>query len=202
VGKNNCTFVDNTPPKLSCPQSYVIELVDRQDSYAVNFNETRRRINATDDSGDVHVSFIPDKATIAIGTFENVTVVATDKSGNKATCHFQVSVQATPCVDWELKPPVNGALNCLPGDRGLQCIATCNPGYRFTDGEPVKTFSCDAKTPWTPTSVVPDCVSESKTQIYVSEKSVTNSKHLKFRLVTFPGSANLTTSPQSITFRQ
>lgn len=89
-------------------------------------------------------------------------MIATDKAGNKATCHFQVSVQATPCVDWELKPPVNGALNCLPGDKGLQCIATCNPGYRFTDGDPVKTFSCDSKIPWTPTSVVPDCVSESK----------------------------------------
>lgn len=31
---------------------------------------------------------------------------------------------------------------------------------RFTDGEPVKTFSCEYKSPWTPTSVVPDCVSE------------------------------------------
>lgn len=73
-----------------------------------------------------------------------------------------MSVQATPCVDWELKPPVNGAINCLPGDKGLQCIATCNPGYRFTDGEPVKTFSCDNRKPWSPTGVVPDCVSESK----------------------------------------
>lgn len=154
--------LDDTPPQLSCPQSYVIELVDRQDSYSVNFNETRKRVNATDTSGDVHLSFIPEKATISIGAFENVTVVATDKYGNKASCHFQVSVQATPCVDWELKPPNNGALNCLPGDKGLQCIATCNPGYRFTDGEPVKTFACDAKTPWTPTSVVPDCVSESR----------------------------------------
>lgn len=87
----NITVPDNTPPQLSCPQSYVIELVDKQDSYAVNFNETRRRLNATDASGEVHIQFIPDKATIPIGTFENVTVVATDKYGNKATCHFQVS---------------------------------------------------------------------------------------------------------------
>lgn len=155
-------FVDHTPPQLSCPQSYVIELVDRQDSYAINFNETRRRLNATDASGEVHITFIPDKATISIGDFQNVTVIANDKYGNKASCYFQVSVQATPCVDWELKPPVNGALNCLPGDKGLQCIGTCNPGYRFTDGDPVKTFSCETNSPWKPSSVIPDCVSESK----------------------------------------
>jgi hypothetical protein len=75
---------------LSCPQSYVIELVDRQDSYVVNFNETRRRVNASDESGPVMVTFVPDKATIPIGGFENVTVIAADKYGNKATCHFQV----------------------------------------------------------------------------------------------------------------
>lgn len=78
---------------LSCPQSYVIELVDRQDSYSVNFNETRNRVNATDSSGEVHVQFIPDKATIAIGTFENVSVIATDKYENKASCYFQVRVR-------------------------------------------------------------------------------------------------------------
>ncbi|XP_063243609.1 sushi, von Willebrand factor type A, EGF and pentraxin domain-containing protein 1 isoform X2 [Bacillus rossius redtenbacheri] len=160
----NITVPDDTPPLLSCPQSYVIELVDRQESYVVNFNDTRRRVNTSDASGDVRVAFIPERATIPIGGFENVTVVATDKFGNQASCHFQVAVQATPCVDWELSPPANGALNCLPGDKGLQCIATCNPGYRFTDGEPVKTFSCEEKSPWTPTSVVPDCVSENTQQ--------------------------------------
>nr|XP_022919679.1 sushi, von Willebrand factor type A, EGF and pentraxin domain-containing protein 1 isoform X1 [Onthophagus taurus] len=160
----NITVPDNTPPKLSCPQSYVIELVDRQDSYVVNFNETRRRINATDASGEVFVTFTPDRASIQIGGYENVTVTAADKYGNKAHCHFQVSVQATRCVDWELEAPVNGAKTCSATDRGLQCVASCNPGYRFTDGEPVKTFSCDPKTTWKPTSVVPDCVSEDTQQ--------------------------------------
>jgi hypothetical protein len=87
---NISVFSDDTPPLLSCPQSYVIELVDRQESYAVNFNDTRRRVNASDASGDVRVHFIPERATIPIGSFENVTVVATDRSGNQATCHFQV----------------------------------------------------------------------------------------------------------------
>ncbi|KAK9881868.1 hypothetical protein WA026_018067 [Henosepilachna vigintioctopunctata] len=160
----NITVPDNTPPQLSCPQSYVIELVDKQDSYVINFNETRRRINTTDPSGEVTITFIPEKATIPIGTFENVTVVASDKFGNKATCHFQVSVQATPCVDWELNPPSYGAINCVQDDRGLECVAACNPGYRFTDGEAVKTYSCSSRKAWTPSSIVPDCVSEDTQQ--------------------------------------
>lgn len=73
-------------------------------------------------------------------------------------------MQPSPCVDWELQEPVNGALNCLPGDRGIKCIATCKPGYRFTDGEQIKTFSCENARIWRPTSVVPDCVSENTDQ--------------------------------------
>lgn len=75
---------------MSCPQSYVIELVDKQDSYEVNFNETRKRVNVSDASGDVFITYSPEKSVIAIGDFENVTVTATDKFGNKATCYFQV----------------------------------------------------------------------------------------------------------------
>lgn len=160
----NITVPDVTPPMLNCPQSYVIELVDRQDSYTVNFNDTRKRIKVSDDSGDVSISYIPARATIPIGKFENVTVVATDKFGNKAMCHFQVSVRATPCVDWELAAPEHGTLNCLPNDRGVECIASCKPGYRFTDSQPIKTFTCENQKLWRPTSVVPDCVSENTEQ--------------------------------------
>lgn len=160
----NITVPDVTPPLLSCPQSYVIELVDKQDSYSVNFNDTRKRIRVSDESGDVTLRFIPERATIPIGSFENVTVMATDKFNNRATCNFQVSVQPTPCVDWELQEPANGALNCLTGDKGLECIATCKPGFRFTDGDAVKTFSCENSRLWRPTSVVPDCVSENTEQ--------------------------------------
>lgn len=160
----NITIPDVTPPLLQCPQSYVIELVDRQDSYDVNFNDTRKRIKTSDESGEVRLTFTPERTTIPIGAFENVTVTATDKFNNKATCNFQVSVQASPCVDWELQPPANGAINCLPGDRGIECIATCKSGFRFTDGDPIKTFSCETSRLWKPTSVVPDCVSENTEQ--------------------------------------
>jgi len=157
----NVTVPDDTPPQLSCPQSYVVELVDKQPSYQVFFNETRRRVNASDASGGVNIAFVPESAIIPVGGFENVTVIAVDKHGNQATCHFQVSVQATPCVDWELNPPVHGKLNCVPSADGMQCLATCDQGYRFTDGDPMKTFQCRSKARnWLPTRVVPDCVAE------------------------------------------
>lgn len=160
----NITVPDVTPPLLSCPQSYVIELVDKQDSYAINFNDTKKRIKTSDDSGDVRLTFVPERATIQIGGFENVTVIAADKFNNKATCHFQVSVQATPCVDWELQAPANGQINCISNDKGLECVATCKPGFRFTDGKPIQVFSCETQRLWRPTSVVPDCVSENTQQ--------------------------------------
>ncbi|KAL7042588.1 hypothetical protein ACKWTF_001212 [Chironomus riparius] len=161
----NITVPDVTPPLLSCPQSYVIELVERQNIYLVNFNETRKQIKTSDNSGEVHLTFIPEKANIAIGMFENVTVMATDKFGNKAMCNFQVSVQPTPCVDWELQPPANGQINCLKNKKnGVDCIATCKTGFRFTDGEAIKSFGCEAQRLWKPTSVVPDCVSENTQQ--------------------------------------
>ncbi|GIZ04115.1 fibropellin-1 [Caerostris extrusa] len=125
-----------TPPFLSCPQSYVVELVEQQDSYAVNFNDTRRLINTTDESGPVTITLSPETAIIPLWSFRNVTVAATDIHGNSAYCHFQVAVQPSSCVSWSLEAPVNGIVNCLPNDEknGYRCLATCNTGFRFTDG--------------------------------------------------------------------
>ena len=86
----NITVPDDTPPSLSCPQSFVIALLDEQDDYDVDFKRLRNQVNATDPSGDVTVTFVPERATIKTGGYQNVTVVAADASGNRATCHFQV----------------------------------------------------------------------------------------------------------------
>lgn len=131
----NITVPDVTPPLLNCPQSYVIELIDKLSSYDVHFNETTSRIKTYDSSGEVNLTFLPEKSNIPVGGYKNVTVVATDKFNNEASCHFQVTIQATPCVDWELQPPENGEISCKPEEKGLKCIANCKPGFRFTDGE-------------------------------------------------------------------
>lgn len=47
-------------------------------------------VNVSDKSGDVNVQIAPQSAFITLGNYRNVTVMATDKFGNQATCHFQV----------------------------------------------------------------------------------------------------------------
>ena len=159
----NLTVPDDTPPTLTCPQSFVIELVDEKTEYPVNFKNLRGQVNASDPSGEVTVTFSPERALIKTGDYENVTVYARDKNDNVATCHFQVAIQPTPCVAWELKPPANGDMNCVPRSDGYECTATCGAGFRFTDGQQQLTYSCQNTEPrsdWTPSRVVPDCVTE------------------------------------------
>nr|XP_027224933.1 uncharacterized protein LOC113817130 isoform X1 [Penaeus vannamei] len=163
----NITVPDDIPPSITCPQSYVIELVEEQENYRVNFNSslTLSSVNASDNSGEFTLKVMPEVALIRVGGYENVTVVATDPSGNSASCNFQVAVQATACVDWELKAPANGKLNCLPDQgEGVQCLATCDTGFRFTDNMAVKTFTCTEENLWQPSRMVPDCVSENTEQ--------------------------------------
>ncbi|XP_043197541.1 uncharacterized protein LOC122368017 [Amphibalanus amphitrite] len=164
----NITVPDDTPPRITCPQSYVVELVEEQELYEINFNRSRSQVTVSDDTDDadsIQVVFEPSAARIPIGGYENVTVTAKDASGNSAQCHFQVAVQATPCVAWDLKAPANGDVNCLPSESGgLRCLATCKEGYRFTDGEDIKRFGCQPKQAWEPASVVPDCVTEDTQQ--------------------------------------
>jgi len=157
----NITVPDDTPPFLECPQSFVIELVDEKSEYPVNFKQLRAQVNTSDPSGEVTVTFIPERGVIKTGDYENVTVYSRDKNDNVATCHFQVSIQPTRCVAWELKPPAHGDINCQPANGGFECVATCGQGYRFTDGSEQLYYSCQSgpnATPWSPSRVVPDCV--------------------------------------------
>ena len=77
---------DDTPPELTCPQSFVIELVDEKAEYPVNFRNLRPQVNTSDPSGEVTVTFSPERAVIKTGDYENVTVYARDKNDNVATC--------------------------------------------------------------------------------------------------------------------
>ncbi|XP_018027289.2 sushi, von Willebrand factor type A, EGF and pentraxin domain-containing protein 1, partial [Hyalella azteca] len=165
----NITVPDDTPPFLACPQSYVIELVDEQETYTVNFNSslTLANVQASDNHDEnVKLSVYPGEAVIRVGDYQNVTVTATDAAGNSAMCSFQVAVKASACVDWELKKPAHGKLACNNDPRrGMVCTAVCERGFRFTDNMPAKEFVCTADDGlWYPTPVVPDCVSEDTQQ--------------------------------------
>ncbi|XP_040577922.1 uncharacterized protein uif [Lepeophtheirus salmonis] len=156
----NITVPDTTPPRLVCPQSFVIELVEKEDEYEVDFTRLIVKVNASDPNGISKIIFIPEKAVIQTGSYENVTVQAFDSYGNQEMCHFQVAVKPTQCVSWELIPPIHGDIQCTSMNNGYECIAICNTGYQFTDGEKTKTFSCSNQSPWIPSKIVPDCVSE------------------------------------------
>ena len=166
----NITVPDDTPPYLECPKSYVIELVDKQETYKVNFNSslTLANVDVSDNKDEnVVLRVTPGEAIIRVGDFQNVTITAIDSAGNSAMCSFQVAVQASSCVDWELKEPMNGQLNCVNNPaRGMVCTATCKPGFRFTDNNPSsKMFVCSSGDGlWSPSPVVPDCVSENTQQ--------------------------------------
>ena len=47
---------DDTPPKITCPQSYVVELVEEQEVYEINFNRSRNQVAVSDDTDDVSTS--------------------------------------------------------------------------------------------------------------------------------------------------
>ena len=107
----------------------------QQDEYDIDFNrQFRSQVVASDPSGDPIVTFIPQRATIKTGSYENVTVVAADSSGNRASCHFQIAIQPTPCSEWELVAPIHGSVECqdtdVGGFLGHECVAKCDVGYR------------------------------------------------------------------------
>lgn len=163
----NITVPDTTAPVLHCPQSYVAELIDETETYRIDFNETRRLINATDESGAVIVTIDPEIAVIPVKGFRNITVTASDRFGNKAYCHFQVSVQPRACVPWSLAKPANGEINCRRREQqeGYVCVAKCHPGYRFIDSDSMKTYECEVNSHWKPNNMIPDCVPEPDSEL-------------------------------------
>ena len=51
----NITVLDDTPPFLECPQSFVLELIEEKSEYPVNFKQLRALVNTSDPSGEVIV---------------------------------------------------------------------------------------------------------------------------------------------------
>ena len=159
----NITVPDETAPVLQCPPSQEIQLSEEATVYEVDFNEYLKKVKASDDSGNVTLVVSPDSALIPFGGYRNVSVIGSDRFGNQAVCFFQVSVTASACTAWSLIPPVHGDVTCDPIESGgFRCASSCNPGYRFVDGdvEPVKRYSCLPGGPWSPTNLIPDCVPE------------------------------------------
>jgi hypothetical protein len=127
---NTCTFLvivlgDATPPGMVCPVSVVTSAAPGQCSNTVSFTPP----TATDNCTNVSVACTPPSgSTFAVGT-NMVSCVATDPSGNSASCSFDVTVQDT-------EPP---AISC-PGD--LEFVADGPEGIVVNYSTPTATDNC------------------------------------------------------------
>ena len=55
---------DDTPPRITCPQSYVVELVEEQEVYEINFNRSRSQVSVSDDTDDVSIVVVTSQIAV------------------------------------------------------------------------------------------------------------------------------------------
>ena len=97
--KRRCTFFyrveDKEPPKINyCPSNFTVTMGKDHHTIRVTWEEAR----ATDNSGDPRVFCNrPNGAFFPEGT-HLVKYVVSDRTGNKATCDFYITVKK-PCID-------------------------------------------------------------------------------------------------------
>lgn len=120
---SSCSFTvtvnDTQPPVITCPANITVSNAPDQCSAVVNFN-----VMASDNCPGVALMVAPPSgSTFPVGT-TTVTALATDASGNTASCSFTVTVNDT-------QPP---AITCPPSVIGMSGIVT------FAD--PVVTDNC------------------------------------------------------------
>ena len=95
-GTNSCSAtivaVDQTPPTITCPADIVTNVLFGQNSAVVNYPVP----TISDNCSGTSTNFVPASgSTFALGT-NQVTVTATDGSGNTNSCSFNVIVAETP----------------------------------------------------------------------------------------------------------
>jgi len=92
-----------------------------------------------------------------------VTYIASDPSGNSASCTFELYVTRYDCP--LLKPPRNGAKACGSWEMGRYCNAKCYPGHMFAVPHPPY-YSCGNSGTWShgpptypenPNNLLPTC---------------------------------------------
>ncbi|XP_065290015.1 sushi, von Willebrand factor type A, EGF and pentraxin domain-containing protein 1-like [Dermacentor albipictus] len=85
-----------------------------------------------------------------------VTYVATDASGNNASCVIKVTVREHRCT--QPPAPANGNADCQSTTSGVTCIISCLEGYDLEPDSPSE-FSCTFVEGWTPyrPESFPDC---------------------------------------------
>jgi hypothetical protein len=135
--KDTCSFTvtvkDNQPPTITCPPNQTAAAAVGECAAVVTYPPP----TASDNCPDVTVSCSPSSgSSFSVGT-TTVVCTATDKSGNKASCSFTVTVRDTEPP--QIACPPNQTANAGPG-----CEAIVNyPAPTVSDNCPNPTVSCN-----------------------------------------------------------
>lgn len=144
------TVVDTAPPTLACPAD-LVRFTDPGTNNAV----VVYAVNVTDNQPGAVVACVPPSGSIfPLGT-SPVTCTATDAAGNRATCSFQVTINAQPPVN---RPPtLTGVTNLFLNSNApvvIEAVATDLDGHALSyviriDDEVVQTGTIPGGTPVT-----------------------------------------------------
>ncbi|XP_065067500.1 sushi, von Willebrand factor type A, EGF and pentraxin domain-containing protein 1-like, partial [Rhopilema esculentum] len=158
IGQFCETEIDKEPPKVSrCPN--VTQVVTPNRVSVVTWTEpifSDNKVVATIRASHRSGSFM------AWGDYI-VTYVASDASGNSASCTFDLYVIRFNCPP--LNPPLNGAAFCGSWDYGKFCDAKCHPSHAFAVRYPPY-YSCGQSGTWShgppsypdnPQNLLPTC---------------------------------------------
>ncbi|KAK6170352.1 hypothetical protein SNE40_018764 [Patella caerulea] len=150
-------LVDNTPPDIVCPYYVNITYDTMDETVLIEYDDVD--ISTYDYSGLTRITFFPLPLTpIPMMKVILVTAIATDVSGNNATCKFRYLAQSKSCPSWSLETPDNGNKSCtgVVGGAGFSCDVRCPTGFDFAVDKPLQ-YICRFGAKWIPHNYVPDC---------------------------------------------
>ncbi|XP_046574832.1 sushi, von Willebrand factor type A, EGF and pentraxin domain-containing protein 1-like [Haliotis rubra] len=148
---------DEEPPSIRCLGSRY-EAVDA--NRTITFGDSD--VNATDNSGILQVTFVPQAIHISLNNIGESVVVkatATDGRATNRVVHFKLLLLVSKtCHPEYLSQPMNGQKTCIETVGGYQCNFTCDPGFFFYEDYPDNTYvtECLTNGDWN-TTYVPVC---------------------------------------------
>lgn len=89
------TVTDDGAPLINCPDLITVYVAENEGGASVDFEAT-----ASDQCGDVTISYSIEPGTFLEFGYTTVTATATDESGNQASCNFDI------LVTFDANPPV------------------------------------------------------------------------------------------------
>ncbi|XP_070186674.1 uncharacterized protein [Littorina saxatilis] len=136
-------IIDDVPPTIQCPPSVQREFTEENENLNIQF-ANENLVTVTNDIGiptftPSEVQFTPSAAQLnpTFPPFRSYDIMASvlDRSGNMASCKFELMFRPAECSPFTLRTPLHGRKQCTASvnDAGFQCELSCEPGYVFYD---------------------------------------------------------------------